>query len=86
MILASQSPRRRDLLKLITTDFLVIPANLEESRRIDESPADYVCRLAEGKARAIAHQVAPLETIIRLRYCCYLRRSYSEQAQSRKII
>ena len=64
MILASRSPRRRDLLKLITTDFLVIPANLDESRRIDESPADYVCRLAEGKARAIAHQVAPLETII----------------------
>ena len=59
MILASQSPRRRDLLKLITTDFLVIPANLDESRRIDESASDYVCRLAEGKARAIADQVAP---------------------------
>ncbi|HCL67953.1 MAG TPA: septum formation protein Maf [Gammaproteobacteria bacterium] len=64
MILASQSPRRCDLLRLITTDFLVIPANVDESHRIDESPSEYVCRLAEGKARAIADQGAPKQTII----------------------
>ena len=64
MILASQSPRRCNLLRLITTDFLVIPANVDESHRSDESPSEYVCRLAEGKARAIADQGAPKETII----------------------
>lgn len=64
MILASQSARRRDLLRLITTDFLVIPANVDESPRIAESPAEYVCRLAEGKARAVADQAASKETII----------------------
>ncbi len=64
MILASQSPRRQCLLRLITTDFLVIPASIDESHRVDESPEEYVCRLAEGKARAIADQVAPQETII----------------------
>lgn len=66
MILASQSPRRRDLLRLITTDFLVIPANVDESHRIDESPAEYVCRLAERKAQAIADRVASKEPIIGL--------------------
>ena len=64
MVLASQSPRRRDLLRLITTDFFVVPANIDESHRTDESASEYVCRLAEGKARAIADQVAPQEIII----------------------
>ena len=66
MILASQSPRRRDLLRLITTDFLVMPANVDESHRIDESPVAYVCRLAERKAQVIADQVAFKEPIIGL--------------------
>ncbi|MBU29283.1 MAG: septum formation protein Maf, partial [Gammaproteobacteria bacterium] len=66
MILASQSPRRRDLLGLITTDFQVMPANVDESHRIEESPAEYVCRLAKRKAQVIADQVASEGPIIGL--------------------
>ena len=64
MILASQSPRRRDLLKLITADFRVIPSDVDESFRDDESPADYVARLAEAKARAVATKAFADEVII----------------------
>ena len=53
LILASNSPRRRQLLALADWMFNVIIADVDESTRANESPADYVLRLAETKARAI---------------------------------
>ena len=53
LILASNSPRRRQLLALADRMFHVIVADVNESTRANESPADYVLRLAETKARAI---------------------------------
>ena len=53
LILASNSPRRRQLLALTNWDFIVSAADVDESQRENESPADYVLRLAETKARAI---------------------------------
>jgi septum formation protein len=53
LILASNSPRRRQLLALTNWDFVVSAADVDESQRENESPADYVLRLAETKARAI---------------------------------
>lgn len=53
LILASNSPRRRQLLALGDWMFNVIVADVDESTRANESPADYVLRLAETKARAI---------------------------------
>ena len=53
LILASNSPRRRQLLALADWMFNVIVADVDESTRANESPADYVLRLAETKARAI---------------------------------
>jgi len=53
LILASNSPRRRQLLALADWTFNVIVADVDESTRANESPADYVLRLAETKARAI---------------------------------
>lgn len=53
--LASNSPRRRQLLALADWNFIVSVADIDESVRENESPADYVLRLAETKARAIAH-------------------------------
>jgi len=53
LILASNSPRRRQLLSLTGLPFLVSAANVDESTRSNESPADYVLRLAETKALAI---------------------------------
>jgi len=53
LILASNSPRRRQLLALAGWQFSVSAANVDESEYPNESPADYVLRLAETKARAI---------------------------------
>ena len=58
LILASQSPRRRELLTRLGLAFEVAPADLDETRRATESPEAYVVRLAEEKARAIASRVA----------------------------
>ena len=53
LILASNSPRRRQLLSLTGWKFTVSAADVDESLSANESPADYVLRLAETKARAI---------------------------------
>ncbi len=50
--LASASPRRCELLDQIGVSYQVIIQNVEEDVRIDESPQDYVQRLALEKARA----------------------------------
>jgi MAF protein len=54
LVLASNSPRRRQLLALADWMFHIIVADVDESTRANESPADYVLRLAETKARAIS--------------------------------
>ena len=53
MILASQSPRRRELLVQAGFDLEVVPADVDERRRGGESPADLVGRLAAQKAEAV---------------------------------
>jgi septum formation protein len=53
LILASASPRRRELLAQIGLEFEVIPAHIDETRRAGEDPAAYVQRLALEKAQAI---------------------------------
>jgi len=54
IVLASASPRRRQLLDLIGLAHLVRPADIEEVRREDESPADFALRAARDKATAVA--------------------------------
>jgi MAF protein len=54
LILASNSPRRRQLLALGGWTFDVRVADINESVRADESPRDYVARLAREKVCAIA--------------------------------
>lgn len=54
IILASRSPRRIELLKQIGVECKVIPADIDESAREGEAPADYVMRLAIEKAQAVA--------------------------------
>ena len=58
VILASQSPRRRDLLTLIGIAHEVRPANVDETPRASESPRDYTERLAREKVQAIAERDA----------------------------
>ncbi len=54
VILASQSPRRRDLLALIHVPHEVRPADIDETYLPGEVPRAHAERLARGKARAIA--------------------------------
>ena len=53
LVLASASPRRRQLLETLSLDFDVIPADVDETRLQEESPASYVERVANSKARAV---------------------------------
>lgn len=55
LILASGSPRRRELLLGLGVSFTVRPADVDETPRPGEDPADYVVRLAGEKAEAEAH-------------------------------
>lgn len=54
VVLASQSPRRRQLLTLIGIDHEVKPANIDETYLAGEEPRSHALRLARGKVQAIA--------------------------------
>jgi septum formation protein len=54
LVLASNSPRRRELLSLGGWMFTIRPAEVDESPILGETPGTYVRRLAESKVRACA--------------------------------
>ncbi len=54
LILASGSPRRAELLRAAGIEFIVRVADLDETHLSGESPRDYVLRLSQAKARAVA--------------------------------
>ena len=62
LVLASQSPRRAEILRQAGIPFSVRPASVDETPRADEKALDYVERLAEEKASAI--QAAPDEIVL----------------------
>ncbi|MBT9331789.1 Maf family protein [Paracidobacterium acidisoli] len=53
LVLASASPRRRELLAQIGLNFRVLPSSIPEDVRSGESPVAYVTRVAREKARAV---------------------------------
>jgi septum formation protein len=55
-ILASSSPRRRELLASIGLDFEVMPSHVPEVHEKGEAPEEYVARLSRDKANALAEQ------------------------------
>ncbi len=55
LILASTSPRRRELITLFGLAFQFIAADIDETPRANETPADLVQRLSRAKAQAGAH-------------------------------
>ena len=61
-MLASQSPRRAEILRLAGIPFLVRAASVDETPRPGETPEQYVCRLAEEKAVAV--DMAVTETVL----------------------
>ncbi|MCO4798600.1 MAG: septum formation inhibitor Maf [Colwelliaceae bacterium] len=54
LILASQSPRRRELLAQLGYQFSCCPADINETEKKNESPFEYVKRLSLEKAQFIA--------------------------------
>lgn len=56
LILASQSPRRRELLAQLGLSCHVLPVAIDEFRQAQESPSALVARLAQEKAQAAAQQ------------------------------
>jgi len=54
VVLASGSPRRRQLLELIGVEHEVLPSNIDETLRPRETPRRHAERLAREKASAVA--------------------------------
>ena len=53
LLLASASPRRRELLERVGVPLEVHPADVDETELPDEAPAAYVRRVARSKALAV---------------------------------
>jgi MAF protein len=64
ILLASNSPRRRQLLALGGWEYRIIPADVDETPHTAEDPAAYVKRLAETKARVVSPQTLSEEIIV----------------------
>ncbi|MBL0344025.1 Maf family protein [Candidatus Villigracilis affinis] len=64
LVLASNSPRRRQLLALGNWKFDVIVSDVDETQLTGETPKDYVLRLAQAKALAVAGKANPEAIII----------------------
>jgi septum formation protein len=58
LILASASPRRRDLLEQIGLTFEIETADIDETPQLAEDPTAYTKRLAEHKAAAVMARLA----------------------------
>lgn len=63
VVLASASPRRRELLNVIGIPHEVRPANIDETMRAREAPRRHAERLAREKASAVATRDPDLITI-----------------------
>src|SRR5579875_1645562 len=57
IILASQSPRRKQLLEWAEIDFEIIVANTDESYPENLSPTEIAIHIAKQKAEAVKKQV-----------------------------
>ncbi len=54
LVLASGSPRRKQLLEMLGLPFRVVAPGVDETRESSELPEAYVVRLAREKARVVA--------------------------------
>lgn len=61
ILLASGSPRRRELLEQLGLTFTIASPDIDETEQPGEDPVDYVRRLAVGKCHAVP---APADTLV----------------------
>ena len=64
LILASASPRRREILTTLGIPHRIEAADIDESTREGESPHDYVARLAAGKASVVAARTSSSDFVL----------------------
>jgi len=64
LILASASPRRRDLLDQLGVQYRCEPADIDESVVSGENPTDYVERMAKTKAQVVARSYSCANTLV----------------------
>ena len=57
IILASGSPRRRELLSRAQLDFTILSVDIDETPHDHESPKDYIARMVAAKAEAAIEQL-----------------------------
>jgi septum formation protein len=58
LVLASASPRRREILGVLGLSFRVVPSDVDESRRAGEPALEWVRRAARDKAEDVASRLA----------------------------
>lgn len=63
ILLASSSPRRKELIQLLEWEVKIAPADINETVKPKENAIDYVLRMAKEKAWAAA-SVAPEDSLI----------------------
>ncbi len=54
LVLASASPRRQELIRMVTEDFKVCPADIDEAAKDYETPAEYALSNALAKALSVS--------------------------------
>ncbi|HOB35078.1 MAG: septum formation protein Maf [Firmicutes bacterium] len=68
LVLASASPRRQELIRRVTEDFVVCPADVDEANIPYQTPAEYTLSMAVGKALAVSgktpHPVLGADTVV----------------------
>ncbi len=72
LILASASPRRAELLGQVGIDYVVFPTGTDEERLPDETPEDYVVRVARDKAAAAQRSHADDRVVLAADTCVVL--------------
>ena len=87
LILASASPRRRELLATLDLPFSVMPAHVDERHRTAEPPASYVARLAREKAGQLGEQypsawVLGADTVVVLDPCILGKPADADEARA----
>lgn len=63
IILASASPRRREILSQVGFSYEVVPSDFEEQAEAD-TPQEYVRLLACGKAKAVADTLGEKQSVV----------------------
>ena len=58
LVLASASPRRKELLSVLGIPFTVVPSSIDETPLAGESPETFVVRIAKEKCIEVASRVS----------------------------